>query len=656
MDFEAAKKRIKELTEIINYHNQRYYFEDLPEIEDYEYDALLRELEDLEAQFPSLADENSPTKRVGGQADKQFEPVEHKVVMESLQDAFNEQEIRDFDRRVKEIIPDATYIIEPKIDGLSVALEYENGVFVRGSTRGDGKVGENVTQNLKTIKSIPHKLASIQRLIEVRGEVYMPREVFFELIKNQEKPFKNPRNAAAGSLRQKNSEVTAQRDLDIFVFNVQRQVGLNINSHAQSLEIMKELGFKTVPFYFEAKDVEQVLEAIGEIGRRRNGLPFDIDGAVVKVDSYAHRELLGSTSKFPKWAVAYKYPPELKETKLIDIVVQVGRTGVLTPLAIFEPVLVAGTTISKATLHNQSYISKKDIRIGDTVIIRKAGDIIPEVVEVKEHCDGSQPYEMSRVCPSCGQPAVNEDGEAALRCVNPDCEAQLLRNLIHFCSRDAMDIEGLGSAVLELLRNGRLLHSVADIYKLKMSDISLFEGLGDKSAENLIKAIEQSKTRGLSRLVYALGIRNIGQKASELLSARFGTMDALMGATEEEVCSIDGFGNVMAQSVVEYFSFDSTKQLVSELANLGVLMESTDKVVDSRFQGMTFVLTGTLSEFTRDEASRIIVSFGGKVSSSVSKNTSVVLAGESAGSKLDKANKLGVKVISETEFKQMCEN
>lgn len=655
MDLEFAKKRIDELVETINYHNQRYYFDDLPEIEDYEYDALLRELEELEAKFPQFSSENSPTKRVGGQADKQFEPVEHKVVMESLQDAFSEQEVRDFDRKVKEVAPDATYIVEPKIDGLSVALEYENGIFVRGSTRGDGKVGENVTQNLKTIKSIPRKLNSIQRLIEVRGEVYMPREVFFELIKDMDKPFKNPRNAAAGSLRQKNSEITAQRELDIFVFNVQRQSGLEINTHKQSLETMKELGFKTVPFYFEANNIDEVVSAIEEIGNRRKNLPFDIDGAVVKVNSYEHRAKLGSTSKFPKWAVAYKYPPELKETKLLDIVVQVGRTGVLTPLAIFEPVLVAGTTVSKATLHNQSYITKKDIRIGDTVVIRKAGDIIPEVVEVKEHSDGSVPYEMPRVCPSCGQPAVNEEDEAALRCVNPECEAQLLRNLIHFCSRDAMDIEGLGSAVLELLRNENLLHSVSDIYKLKISDISSLEGLGEKSAENLIKAIEESKNRGLSRLVYALGIRNIGQKASELLSKRFGDMQSLMNASADDVSEIDGFGNIMARSVADYFSLETTKQLVDELYKLGILMENTDRIVDNRFEGMTFVLTGTLSEMTRDEASKIITSFGGKVSSSVSKNTSVVLAGESAGSKLDKAKKLGVRVIDESEFKKMCE-
>lgn len=655
MDLEFAKKRIDELVETINYHNQRYYFDDLPEIEDYEYDALLRELEELEAQFPQFSSENSPTKRVGGQADKQFEPVEHKVVMESLQDAFSEQEVRDFDRKVKEIAPDATYIVEPKIDGLSVALEYENGVFVRGSTRGDGKVGENVTQNLKTIKSIPHKLNSTQRLVEVRGEVYMPREVFFELIKDMDKPFKNPRNAAAGSLRQKNSEITAQRELDIFVFNVQRQSGLDINTHKQSLETMKELGFKTVPFYFEANNIDEVVSAIDEIGNRRKDLPFDIDGAVVKVNSYEHRTKLGSTSKFPKWAVAYKYPPELKETKLLDIVVQVGRTGVLTPLAIFEPVLVAGTTVSKATLHNQSYITKKDIRIGDTVIIRKAGDIIPEVVEVKEHNDGSLPYEMPRICPSCGQPVVNEDDEAALRCVNPECEAQLLRNLIHFCSRDAMDIEGLGSAVLELLRSNNLLHSVADIYKLKISDISSLEGLGEKSAENLIKAIEGSKDRGLSRLVYALGIRNIGQKASELLSMKYGDIKSLMNAGADDISKIDGFGNIMAQSVADYFALETTKQLMDELCNLGILMENTDKVIDNRFEGMTFVLTGTLSQMTRDEASKIITQYGGKVSSSVSKNTSVVIAGESAGSKLDKANKLGVRVIDESEFGKMCE-
>ncbi|MBR5773785.1 MAG: NAD-dependent DNA ligase LigA [Clostridia bacterium] len=655
MDLQAAKKRIDELVSVINYHNQRYYFDDLPEIEDYEYDALLRELEELETQFPQFSSEDSPTRRVGGSADKQFEPVEHKVVMESLQDAFSEQEVRDFDRRVKEVAPDATYIVEPKIDGLSVALEYENGVFVRGSTRGDGRVGENVTQNLRTIKSIPHKLTSTQRLVEVRGEVYMPREVFFELIKDMDKPFKNPRNAAAGSLRQKNSEITAQRELDIFVFNVQRQLGLDITSHKQSLEIMKELGFKTVPFYFEAKNIDEVIAAINEIGNRRRDLPFDIDGAVVKVNSYEHREQLGSTSKFPKWAVAYKYPPELKETKVLDIIVQVGRTGVLTPLAIFEPVLVAGSTVSKATLHNQSYITKKDIRIGDTVIIRKAGDIIPEVVEVKEHGEGSVAYEMPTVCPSCGQPVINEDGEAALRCVNPECEAQLLRNLIHFCSRDAMDIEGLGTAVLEVLRNEGLLHSVADIYKLRAEDISSLEGFGDKSGENLIKAIGESKDRGLSRLVYALGIRNVGQKASELLSARFGDMKSLMVAGIDDILKIDGFGNVMAQSVVDYFALETTAQLIDELSALGILMENTDKVIDNRFEGMTFVLTGTLSEMTRDEASRIITAFGGKVSSSVSKKTSVVLAGESAGSKLDKANALGVRVIDEAEFKNMCE-
>ena len=655
MDLQAAKKRIDELVSVINYHNPRYYFDDLPEIEDYEYDALLRELEELETQFPQFSSEDSPTRRVGGSADKQFEPVEHKVVMESLQDAFSEQEVRDFDRRVKEVAPDATYIVEPKIDGLSVALEYENGVFVRGSTRGDGRVGENVTQNLRTIKSIPHKLTSTQRLVEVRGEVYMPREVFFELIKDMDKPFKNPRNAAAGSLRQKNSEITAQRELDIFVFNVQRQLGLDITSHKQSLEIMKELGFKTVPFYFEAKNIDEVIAAINEIGNRRRDLPFDIDGAVVKVNSYEHREQLGSTSKFPKWAVAYKYPPELKETKVLDIIVQVGRTGVLTPLAIFEPVLVAGSTVSKATLHNQSYITKKDIRIGDTVIIRKAGDIIPEVVEVKEHGEGSVAYEMPTVCPSCGQPVINEDGEAALRCVNPECEAQLLRNLIHFCSRDAMDIEGLGTAVLEVLRNEGLLHSVADIYKLRAEDISSLEGFGDKSGENLIKAIGESKDRGLSRLVYALGIRNVGQKASELLSARFGDMKSLMVAGIDDILKIDGFGNVMAQSVVDYFALETTAQLIDELSALGILMENTDKVIDNRFEGMTFVLTGTLSEMTRDEASRIITAFGGKVSSSVSKKTSVVLAGESAGSKLDKANALGVRVIDEAEFKNMCE-
>ena len=653
MDIKEAEKRIKELTDILNYHNRLYYYEDSPEIEDYEYDALLRELEELERDFPSLSSEFSPTKRVGGRVNEQFSPVVHSVVMESLQDAFSEEEVRNFDRRVRETFPDAKYIVEPKIDGLSVSLEYENGVFVRGSTRGDGRVGEDVTENLRTVKSVPQKLNEPVSLIEVRGEVYMPREVFFELQRTQEKAFKNPRNAAAGSLRQKNSEITAQRRLDIFVFNLQRQSGLEISGHGQSLRTMKSLGFNTIPFYFEANNIDEVLESINEIGRRRSTLPFDIDGAVVKVDDYSMRERLGSTSKFPKWAIAFKYPPELKETKLLDILVNVGRTGVLTPLAVFEPVLVAGTTVSRATLHNQDYITQKDVRIGDTVIIRKAGDIIPEVVEVKRHGENSVPYEMPLVCPSCGEIAVRENGEATIRCVNPECEAQFVRNIEHFCSRDAMDIEGMGPAVVELLHSKKLLRNVADIYKLKFEDISELEGLGEKSAENLLNAVEKSKTMGLSRLLYALGIRNIGQKAAALLSAKFGNIDDLMKADEGEICLIEGFGTVMAKSVCDYFSLEESARLVAELKELGVLTENTDTVSDDRFSGMTFVLTGTLPDMTRDEAADIIVSRGGKVSSSVSKKTTVVLAGDNAGSKLQKAQELGVRIIDINEFKKM---
>ena len=653
MDITAAEKRAAELREIINYHNKKYYENDAPEIEDFEYDRLMQELITLEEQFPSLSAADSPTKRVGGKANTQFSPVRHEVPMESLQDGFNRDDVYAFDKRIKESFNDAAYVVEPKIDGLSVSLEYENGKFVRGSTRGDGLVGEDITANLMTIKSIPKVLNTPLPLLEVRGEVYMPKSVFLALVAEQElhdeKPFKNPRNAAAGSLRQKDPKVTAKRRLDIFIFNIQRISGEEITGHRQSLDFLKNLGFHTVPFYTECDSIEQALDEIDRIGQARGSLSFDIDGAVIKVNDFAQRRALGSTSKFPKWALAFKYPPEEKETTLLDIEINVGRTGVLTPTGIFEPTLLAGTTVSRATLHNQDFISEKDIRIGDKVIIRKAGDIIPEVVSVTGHAENSVPYKMPAVCPSCGSETVREDGEAAVRCLNPDCPSQLLRNMIHFCSRDAMDIEGLGTAVLETLIAKGLIRKASDIYKLQREDVAQIE----KSADNLIAAAEKSKENDLSRLIFALGIRHIGQKAAKLLSERFGDMDSLMNASVEEICEIDGFGEIMAKSVAEFFSLPESRELIGLLKDCGVNMKSQKETVDHRFDGITFVLTGTLSRFTRSEASAIIEERGGKVSSSVSKKTGIVLAGEDAGSKLVKANQLGIRVITEQEFEEM---
>ena len=651
------RKRAEELRDIINYHNKKYYENDEPEIEDFEYDRLLHELIAIEEKYPETVTADSPTHRVGGRADTQFTPVEHIVPMESLQDGFGEEDVLAFDQRVRSIIPDPTYIVEPKIDGLSVSLEYENGLLVRGSTRGDGKVGEDVTANIRTIRNIPLKINTDLPVLEVRGEVYMPREVFVELTTEQElngeKTFKNPRNAAAGSLRQKNPKITSKRKLDIFTFNIQRIEGKELTSHKESLDFIKALGFNTVPFYTSCRSIEEALAEINRIGEIRGTLPFDIDGAVIKVDDFAQREALGSTSKFPKWALAYKYPPEEKETTLLDIEINVGRTGVLTPTGIFEPTLLAGTTVSRATLHNQDFIDEKGICIGDKVIIRKAGDIIPEVLCVVSHGENAVPYRIPDVCPSCGGKVTREEGEAALRCCNPDCPNQLLRNLIHFCSRDAMDIEGMGTAVLETFVNEGMIKTAADIYNLDREKIASIERMGEKSADNLIAAAEKSKGNDLARLIYALGIRHIGQKAGALLSDKFGNMDALMEASTEEIAEIEGFGLIMAKSVEEFFSHEESRQLIADLKAVGVNMESQKQIVDMRFEGKTFVLTGTLSMYKRSEAEKIIESFGGKASGSVSKKTSYVLAGEDAGSKLKKANDLGVTVISEEEFAEM---
>lgn len=656
-DFEQKKQRAEQLRRELNHHIYRYYVENENDIEDYEYDMLMRELDSIEKEYPELLAPDSPTHRVGGQADGQFEKVVHTVRMESLQDAFSHGEVEDFDRRVHESFLDVTYVVEPKIDGLSVSLEYTNGVFTRGSTRGDGIEGEDITANLRTVKSIPLRLKTDLPFIEVRGEVYMPREVFFEIVEKQElngeKPFKNPRNAAAGSLRQKNPKITAERKLDIFVFNIQQIDGAEITGHYQSLEYLKELGFKTVPFFRKFNNIKDALSEIERIGDIRYTLPFDIDGAVVKVDSFAQRETIGSTAKFPRWAIAYKYPPEEKETTLVDIEINVGRTGVLTPTAVFEPVLVAGSTVSRATLHNEDFIKEKGIRIGDTVIIRKAGDIIPEVLSVVKHCDNSMDYEMPKFCPSCGSRVFREEGEAAIRCDNPDCPAQLLRVLIHFCSRDAMDIEGLGDAVLETFLKVGLIGKISDIYQLDYEKIASLDGMGQKSADNLKKAVEKSKENDLSKLLFAFGIRHIGQKASKLLSDHFLTLDNIISATKEEILNIEGFGEIMADSVVEFFSLEQTKQMIDELKNFGLNMESQREIKDNRFEGMTFVLTGTLTNFTRNEAQEIIESYGGKAASSVSKKTTYVLAGEAAGSKLQRATDLGVTIINEEQFAEM---
>ena len=658
-DFEIMKKRSEELREIINYHNKRYYEMDEPEIEDFEYDRLLHELIDIEDKFPMLLTADSPTHRVGGKADGMFTPVEHTVPMESLQDAFSFDDVRAFDKRVKEAVGEVRYIVEPKIDGLSVSLEYENGVLVRGSTRGDGRVGEDVTANIRTIRSIPLKLDTDLPVLEVRGEVYMPREVFMRLVEEQElngeKVFKNPRNAAAGSLRQKNPKITSKRNLDIFLFNIQRIEGKELKGHKESLDYIKSLRLNTVPFYKDCANIDEVIHEINAIGERRGSLPFDIDGAVIKVDDFGKRTEMGSTAKFPKWALAFKYPPEEKETTLLDIEINVGRTGVLTPTGIFEPTLLAGTTVSRATLHNQDFIDEKGICIGDRVIIRKAGDIIPEVLSVVSHGENAVPYRIPDICPSCGGKVTREEGEAALRCCNPDCPNQLLRNLIHFCSRDAMDIEGMGTAVLDALIKEKLIKNAADIYLLKVEDIAKIERMGEKSGENLVSAAENSKKNDLSKLIFALGIRHIGQKAGKLLAEHFGTMEKLMDASVEEIAEIEGFGTVMAQSVTDFFAHGESRELIARLRDLGVNMESKKEVRGNIFEGKTFVLTGTLPTLTRGEATKIIESFGGKASSSVSKKTDYVLAGEDAGSKLKKANDLGITVISEEEFRNMIE-
>jgi len=650
------EKKIEELRKTLRYHSDRYYNDDAPEIEDYEYDMMMRELKELEEKYPEYDAPDSPTKKVGGVADNSFESVAHSVRMESLQDAFSKDELREFSNRVEDTVSNVNYVVEPKIDGLSVSLEYRDGVFLRGSTRGNGDVGEDVSGNLRVIHNIPLKLNKSIPYIEVRGEVYMPKKSFERVVDRQiingEKPFKNPRNAAAGSLRQKDSSVTASRGLDIFVFNIQQIEGVELSSHKESLDFIKELGFNTIPTYKKVDNIEDAIAEIDRIGEARGSLEYDIDGAVIKVDDFSQRDILGSTAKYPKWAIAFKYPPEEKQTKLLDIEIAVGRTGVLTPTAILESVHLAGTTVSRATLHNQDFINEKGIAIGDVVTVRKAGDIIPEVLCVNEHNSNSV-FKFPDVCPSCGEKVYRDEDEAAIRCINPECPAQLLRNLIHFCSRDAMDIEGLGPAIIETFVNEGMIAKTYDIYNLDFNKILSLEGFKETSANNIINSVNNSKNNDLSKLIFALGIRHIGAKAGKLLADHFKDIDLVMNASVDDILQIDGFGKIMAESVVEFFSSDSTKELIAKLKEAGVNMKSTNVVEDTRFSGMTFVLTGTLPTLKRAEATKIIESFGGKTSSSVSKKTTYVLAGEEAGSKLDKANKLGVQVISEEEFKEM---
>ena len=660
MNNTEIKDRIDELRRTLEYHSKKYYVDDAPEISDFEYDKLMRELEILEEENPEFRSPLSPTVRVGGAVVDKFDEVVHTVRMESLQDAFSFDELRDFDSRVKGVVPDCTYVVEHKIDGLSVSIEYRDGDFLRASTRGNGDVGEDVSENIKTIASVPLHLSEKIPYIEVRGEVYMPRESFVKLNaereEREEPTFANPRNAAAGSLRQLDPKIAAKRGLDIFVFNIQQLEGIEVKTHIEGLRLLKRLGFKTILNDRVFDGISSAIAEIENIGESRGSLPFDIDGAVIKVNELALRTVLGSTAKFPKWAIAYKYPAERKKTKINDICVQVGRTGAVTPLAILEPVHIAGTTVSRATLHNSDYIAEKDIKIGDTVIIEKAGDIIPAVVEVikVERTGSERSFSMPEKCPVCGADVVRDEGEAAYRCTGIDCPAQRMRHIIHFVSRAAMDIDGLGPSIIAQLLEKNLISTAADMYFLKTEDIAALDKMGEKSAANLQAALERSKQNSLDRVITALGIRHIGEKGGKILARHYGSLDALITAGEDELSEIADIGPVMARSIKEFFAQVQNRAFVERLREGGVRLDiAPEAAADERFAGQTFVLTGTLEKYTRNEAAQIIEQFGGKTSSSVSKKTTYVLAGREAGSKLDKANSLGVRVISEAEFEGM---
>ena len=655
-----ARQRIDELIRILTEANYRYYVQDDPTMPDFEYDRLLRELEDLEAADPALVRPDSPTQRVGGEALSKFEKVTHPVPLMSLQDVFSPEELREFIEKTLESYPDSQFSVEPKIDGLSVALEYENGQFVRGATRGDGVVGEDVTENLKTIRSIPMRLENAPARLIVRGEVFMPKKSFEALNERQEaegKPlFANPRNAAAGSLRQLDSKITAQRKLDILIFNVQLAEGVEFENHQESLDFLRGLQFKVIDNAM-LSDVDQIIDHVMAINESREHLTCDIDGAVVKVNDLNQRVRMGSTAKCPKWAVAYKYPPEIKPTVVEDIVVQVGRTGVLTPKAVVKAVRLAGTTVTNATLHNQDFISQRDIRIGDTVLIRKAGEIIPEILEVdvSKRPAAAQPYYLPGTCPVCGAPTAKDDDGAFLRCTGAECPAQLSRNIAHFVSRDAMDIDGLGSAIVEALIEKGLLKSPADIYYLTLDEMKSLWQKGELAARKLLSAIEASKEQDLSKLIYALGIRQVGAKTGKVLAATFGSMDELMAASLEDLTQVPDVGEVTAKNIADWFAEPQSQHMIERLREAGVNFESKRTVTDTRFAGMTFVLTGALSKFTREEATEKIELFGGKASGSVSKKTTYVVVGENAGSKERKARELGIPILSEDDFLTMIQ-
>ncbi len=640
--------------------NYEYYVQDAPTMSDYDYDHKLRRLEELEAAHPEWITPDSPTQRVGGQVSEGFQEVRHRVPLESLQDVFSMEELVEFDQRVREAVQDVAYTVEPKVDGLSVALEYENGLFVRGATRGDGLVGEDVTENLRTIRSIPLRLPETLPRLIVRGEVYMPRTVFAQLNEareqNGEPLFANPRNAAAGSLRQLDPKIAAARRLDAVLFNVQYVEGRSFETHSESLDFLEQMRFRVIPRKVCAS-IKEAQEEVAAIGARKGDYPYDIDGAVVKVNSLSERTALGSTAKFPRWAAAFKYPPEQKEAQVLDIQVQVGRTGVLTPKASLSPVRLAGTTVTSASLHNQDYITEKDIRIGDTVLVQKAGEIIPEVVRVvkEKRLSDSVPYHLPDHCPVCGAPVARDVDGAAIRCTGAECPAQLLRNLTHFASRDAMDIEGLGPAVVEALVNAGLVKAPGDLYHLQAEEVAQLERMGKKSAENLLAAIERSKGNDLSRLLFAFGIRQVGQKAAKVLAVRFGTLDALRAATVEELTAVDDIGEITARSLVDWLHSPQAEHLIATLKEAGVNMTSAVQIAGDKLAGKTFVLTGTLQRFSRSEAGERIEALGGKVSSSVSKKTSYVVAGEEAGSKLTKAQSLGIPVLTEEEFLTLLE-
>lgn len=656
-----AEKKIIELRRELERHNKLYYVYDAPEITDYEYDMLMQQLKALEAEHPELITPDSPTQRVGGAALSQFEQVTHQVPLESLTDVFSYDELFAFGNRMDGMIAEShEYVVEPKVDGLSVSLEYENGVFVRGATRGDGVVGENVTENLRTVRSLPLRIENAPERLVVRGEVYMSKSVFHQL--NAERELRgeallaNPRNAAAGSLRQLDPKVAASRKLDIILFNIQYSSAEGFTKHSETLDAMRDMGFPVIPYKVYG-NIEDCVERIDALGANRGELSYDMDGAVIKINSLSQREALGSTAKAPRWAVAFKYPPEKKESKVVDIVVQVGRTGVLTPKAIVEPVRLAGTTVSAATLHNQDNIDRLDIRIGDTVLIQKAGEIIPEVLSVNKtkRPENTVPYHLPEICPECGSAVVRDEDGAALRCTSPECPAQRLRNIAHFVSREAMDVEGLGISVCESLINAGMVNSAADLYYLEKDTVAGLDRMGKKSAENLLNSLEKSKSAGLARLLCAFGIRQVGQKAAKVLAAHFDNLDALMAADAETLTTIPDIGAITAGFITEWFANPQSRHLIERLRQAGVDFKSREEKKDDRFAGITFVLTGTLEKFTRDEASAIIESYGGKASSSVSKKTGFVLAGENAGSKLTKAQTLGIRIISEDDFAKMIE-